>query len=536
MQLIGPRHAAAGAIVVLGGLWLLSMAVIGIAGDFPIDDDWVFARTLRSSLAAGRLEYNDFSGPLLLPQLALSSLASATFGFSFVTLRLTTLATAIGASVAMYALLRSADARPAEALFGSLALAFSPVFQSLSYTFMSDVPTVALAVVAIWSFVIAEQRESRAYLALAAIAALLAALNRQSAFALVAGFVVGHAVTRHDRRSLTESAVFLGGTVAAYLVVEALIEATVGLPWFYRMKSSDMVTAALTDQPLRVAGMGWRFIRSWTTLGLFALPVFLLHPRRITRTDLVLAGGLTVVLALVNRPMPLIGNIWDRHGVGPVLIEGLTHPGLPAGFWWTATCAAVLGAIRLAASCTTAIRESWRIWRGKSAPAWRASVQLASVVSIAALLALHAPTNAYDRYLLLVLPCAIVLAFLQAHQPRAGVPTPQRAVAWAVLAVITLFGMLAVRDSLAWQRARWQVIDAVLGVGVDPETIEGGYEFDGWTRGEDRRPARRAVDIRFVDTLPQQGGVVCATHRPIIGPQQAAICAVPASPILPGAE
>lgn len=517
------------ALAGLGALWLISLTFIGVGGEFPLDDDWVYAETVRASTAAGRLAYHDLHATLMLPQLALGWLASAVFGFSFVTLRATTLATGIGASVAMFLVLRSAGASPRTALLGSLTLAFSPVFQSLSYTFMSDVPTAALGILAIWSFVLAEQRRSTGYLALAGALALLAALNRHTALVLLAGFAIGHAAIHRNRRALVESALLVCAAGALYLLVERSIEAAVGLPGVYRLRSNSVASAAWTDQPFLVAGMGWRFVRSWTTLGLFALPMFVLYPRRMTRLDLAAAGGLTIALAVANRPMPLVGNIWDRHGVGPILIEGLTHPGLPAAFWWAVTFAAALGALRLAIACLAVLGTTWRIWRGTAAPGWRDAVQLASAVSIAMLVLLHAPLTTYDRYLLLVLPCAIVLAVTQRVDADREAPRVQRAAAWGLVAAFALFGVLAVRDSLSWQRTRWTVIERTIAAGIDPETIEGGYEYDGWTRGRDARPANRLADIRFVDALPHAAAIVCASYAPIIGPRQAAICAVPRS-------
>ena len=69
---------------------------------------------------------------------------SLVFGFSFATLRLSTLVLALVGCGALYLILRELEASPRVALLGALSVAANPVFFLLSSSFMTDVPFVAL--------------------------------------------------------------------------------------------------------------------------------------------------------------------------------------------------------------------------------------------------------------------------------------------------------------------------------------------------------------------------------------------------------
>ena len=53
----------------------------------------------------------------------------------------------------------------------------------------------------------------------------------------------------------------------------------------------------------------------------------------------------------------------------------------------------------------------------------------------------------------------------------------------ALLVFMAGFAVLATRDHMQWQRARWEVIQGVLRQGVTASELDGGYEFNGQVRG-----------------------------------------------------
>jgi hypothetical protein len=56
------------------------------------------------------------------------------------------------------------------------------------------------------------------------------------------------------------------------------------------------------------------------------------------------------------------------------------------------------------------------------------------------------------------------------------------AIAWIALSLC--IGAMATRDYFIWNRARWDLIGQAERLGATPETLDGGFEYDGLKRYE----------------------------------------------------
>ncbi|MDQ4067924.1 MAG: glycosyltransferase family 39 protein, partial [Actinomycetota bacterium] len=81
-------------------------------------------------------------------QVLWGALFSSVLGFSFVTLRLSTLVLAAGGAVAVFALCRALGSRRDWAALAAAAWLFNPLAYVLAGTFMTDVPFAALLAIA----------------------------------------------------------------------------------------------------------------------------------------------------------------------------------------------------------------------------------------------------------------------------------------------------------------------------------------------------------------------------------------------------
>jgi hypothetical protein len=87
-----------------------------------------------------------------------------------------------------------------------------------------------------------------------------------------------------------------------------------------------------------------------------------------------------------------------------------------------------------------------------------------------------------DRYLLFTLPFLFALWPLT-WPAGESVPAPWRrglALAW-IVAVMGL-SAIATRDFFSWNRVRWDAIRIAERLGATPETLDGGYEYNGFKR------------------------------------------------------
>ena len=124
--------AVAAALIVLVGL-------VSPVGDFPLNDDFVYAASVEALLERGELAPHPFSQALALVHTLWGSLFVLILGTGHTALRIATL---VLAGVALWATGRCAEARgmsSGKALLCAGLLFCNPVFLNLSYTFMTDV-------------------------------------------------------------------------------------------------------------------------------------------------------------------------------------------------------------------------------------------------------------------------------------------------------------------------------------------------------------------------------------------------------------
>ena len=136
----------------LAGLWLVLIAVVPPRADFPLNDDWIYAKVVHHLVETGQYESNPYGDPTFILQAYWGAAFVKLFGFSFDTLRISTLVLGLVAVWSACWCAVEAGLSRRWAFFCGLILLVNPVFMNLSYTFMTDVPLIALSGVAIAGF------------------------------------------------------------------------------------------------------------------------------------------------------------------------------------------------------------------------------------------------------------------------------------------------------------------------------------------------------------------------------------------------
>ena len=187
-------------------IWVLAALLVNPVGDFPLNDDWAYGFAVRSLVETGHLRLSGWTATNLIAQVPWGALFCLPFGFSFTALRLSTLVLGLIGVLATYGLLREARASAWLALFGSLVLAFSPIYFALSYTFMTDVPFTAVATASSWLLLRGLRRDSWFEMGGGLILAAVAILIRQVGLAIPIAFAASYLVKYgFSTRRLTEA-------------------------------------------------------------------------------------------------------------------------------------------------------------------------------------------------------------------------------------------------------------------------------------------------------------------------------------------
>src|SRR5438552_7723253 len=133
--------------------WVALLLIIPPQHEYPIIDDWIYARSVQHQVATGAFEMPAQSQASLVGLTLWGTLWVRLFGFSFTVLTYSTLVLAVAALYAFYGIAREVGAPPWGALLGTGLLAVNPIFFHLSYSFMTDVPFMSLLLLASYCYI-----------------------------------------------------------------------------------------------------------------------------------------------------------------------------------------------------------------------------------------------------------------------------------------------------------------------------------------------------------------------------------------------
>ncbi|MCG8589530.1 MAG: glycosyltransferase family 39 protein [Proteobacteria bacterium] len=485
--------------------WLALLAFVGLSGEFPISDDWAYARATQTFLETGQIERAPWIKAPVVTNVAIGALFAGAFGFSFETLRIANAFLGWLGLVACYGLCRELGAtRPASAI-GTATLGLNPLYLLLSCSFMSDIAFVVFTTLALWCGARGlSDRVPRAgwWLAGGLGLGVVAILSRQVGLAIPLGLGAAWLVGRlRDPRSLAAVAVALG----------------IGALWLWLAPSGAPGVLDLGTFLRRMVGGPDAFgfaLRNAVIiplyLGLFLVPVVCWAPSERLLAAVALAGGVVLVAALegFGLRMPLAADSLNDFYLGRVSLDGSeTLPRAPAALWWAASVVGFgLGAL-------IAVRVVLELWQRR--------LQLAAARPRLALMGFTAVYLAvflvkwpfFERYLLPVMP---VLAALLLTPTGGATRRPGR---WLALPLGCLllwggYSALGTRQHLELLRARSSLTDALLSQGVSPRCIDAGNEFGGWhnyhpdrVRFLERADRYWVVDDRYLVSLaPERPG------------------------------
>ncbi|HUH12059.1 MAG TPA: glycosyltransferase family 39 protein, partial [Longimicrobiales bacterium] len=342
--------------------WGAVIALVGVSGDFPLNDDWAYARATRTFLETGRLERVGITWTPLFTHVALGSLFASLFGFSFEVLRACGLFLGWLGMLGAFALCRSVGASALPAALGAAVVGFNPLHLSLAFTFMTDVPFTALATWSLVGWVLGITRRSPVALAAAVVLAVAATLSRQPGAALLvapAALLVAMRLRRPRVWLVAGAAAALAWTVLA------------GLPALFGSADQGHLFELgdlwrRTRSPAAFFHVARNALGSLIYLGLFLAPATLCfvparEAGRRVAWSLALAALPLAALAFTALRMPLAVNMMHGFRLGTLAMDGVeTLPATPPALGWVvAGLGSALGFLALGRLAALHVR-GWR--------------------------------------------------------------------------------------------------------------------------------------------------------------------------------
>jgi hypothetical protein len=433
------------------------------AQNFPLNDDWSFSRSAFEFARTGRIDYLHWASMPQLGQWLWAYPFLQVLGESFFALRISTIVLSWLGLWAFYDLLRQEDWAPSRAAFAAGCLASNPLFFLLQGTFMTDVPALSMALVALALYARAIAGGQLRWLLAAAVVATLAAVTRQNTVGVA--IAAGVLLWRYPGRQRN---LIWWGAVAMPLA------AGVAVHFWFRQRTDTLPYPLGVLPPENLLMLPFASIH---LLGLEVLPLLGLvqappRKKRFMVALILLAAGAGYwyyygSLLLYGSLFPYLVNMlspWGAFGgsaFGPV-IPGNQPVLLGDGWRWILSAAGCLAG----AGLVHRFRLPSPLLRGAGPLLLFSGTQLAFILMLRSL---------GDRYLLFLFPAALAAATFMVGDVR-----PRWRVGLPLLLMFAFVSVGLMHDWLAWNGARWSLGRRALAQGIPASAIEGGFEWDGW--------------------------------------------------------
>lgn len=455
------------------------------SGDYAINDDWGYSTPIRWWATERHFSLTHWQSMPLITQLALGVGWVELFGFSQSALRQLTLSLALVSCTAVFVCARCLEVKPTLSIFCALIPLSSPIFVGLSYSFMTDIPAIALVMIASFFF-IRSFRESGdiRYYSIGAFFLLLAVLLRQTSIALAFAAIVAEPIAKgFNLRRFSRSIFVLVLAFLAYIFATKIIETYVGLPRAYSAKTDALLSFIRDVLALNLGAFRKTIealVLAFSQFGFFIipmLPIFLeiLLKKGVKYLLITLFGATFLLISSIVFDTGVMfgggGDVLTSEGLGPRTINGEASTSIP--LMWAITALSHFGFLAAVMSGILTVRGSSRVYKNE-----RATVGSLIFLMLAAIITFAPHTIAYaavfDRYALLpsvLLALCIVVVIRDVKLSKTSIMA-----SWASVFIGFFLSVALTSDFFRWQDARYELIETLIEDGY--AEIDGGFEYN----------------------------------------------------------
>jgi hypothetical protein len=409
-------------LFVLALLALLTASALAVNAlfDHPVYDDWAYAKNVLRFLQEGRL-YFVWTQTSFIFQFLVGVAVCKLLGFSFAALHMSTLLFSATGLVALYALLRQMGQRETDSFLLTAAMFCTMFYFHFTFSFMTDVPSVATALLAVAVEYKAQRARSTAWYLASAVAFTAAVLTRD----LIGVAVVGLLIQAGWRRQLGGPRLLLLVPLLVWGVYLGYGPELISMPWRQmkavpvdRLSPSELLSTILLGYVI-AAQLAFQF----SALLLSLLPQAVRRLRRVRGWGAWVAAAVAVPAAFAwlqyhhptepdDRLMPYRPGFISVYGIyNSAPLPGERAPLVGTVPQVAMTAAAALGCSVLLVSAAFVAQDAVR-WLAGPLRARRALALLAMTLVIAGL----APRLLRVRWVVARVPALLSLRRAAAEQ------------------------------------------------------------------------------------------------------------------------
>lgn len=489
------RRAGWAAAAIVVGWYVFALAILYPLTDAAVVDSWLYGSAVRRFLYTGEIRFAGYAQAMPIAQVLYGAAWGRAFGANAVSLEIATVTLAIACGVMFQALALECGAPRWQALAATGLLVCNPCFTFLSFSFMTEIPFVALLVATYFAFAKSGRSRSQLWLWLAAAFAVITFMIRPFGAMAIVGCV--GAILIYDgglngkppigrARLLAMLAPF---AVALSVCALLWIWLTVLKPKSWSLQLNENHFAYLFQVPvavyLRAGVLGPALYLGTVLAPLALLQLTMPRWRAMAPTGIAILGS-ALLLMWIDNSLPVTPEYSCFGGShNALLLRGMSNRFMWESGWQYAFLA--LGSLGAAGLIVAFADIFMRMRRAAAAMVIGATVYWAATI----------PLWFYnDRYYLLLVPAgALVLAL--APLPRT------RLVKCAGFAMTLAMGLISLGGTYSYQRGLRVILAArneLERQGVPRSAIDAGYSLNG----EDlyRYPKHGVETMKFEAGIP----------------------------------
>ncbi len=450
-----------------------------------ISDDGPYILMAQHLASTGHFAFNGWAAPMLGWQLYLGAAFIKLFGFSFTTVRMSTLLVAIVLAFVLQRALVLAGIMERNATLATLAFVLSPLYLMLSVTYLTDIFGLFAIVVCLYGCLRALKASTEgatvAWLCFAVATNAVFGTARQIAWLGVLVMVPSTLwLLRAQRR------VFLAGSSATFAGVLFVL---VCLDWLKHQQYA--VAEHLIPESYSIVHGVWALTLSFVDISFFLLAIVILffsqllklRPRTIVLLFALFVGYCFVAIRPSHIrgyfPLEPILSIWGNvHGIFEYThVKGELPIFLGKGVQILLTFTSFGGLAGLIVSFLHNRRRVPAV-DSNTMLCWTQLEILLAPFTLAYCLLLFPRATAAgvdDRYMLALLVVALLCLVrhyqdhIQSRIPVAGV---------FMVGITGIYGMVTVHDAFAFYRARVDIAGELRAAGIPDTAVDNGWEYN----------------------------------------------------------
>ncbi len=464
---------------------MLCELFINPIGDFPLNDDWAYARSIFDYLNTGKLKFSFWQACPDLPQFFVGLSVCKIFGFSFTALRFISIVSIVLMIPIVNSITKLLEIESKWSFIIQLIFVFNPLTIALSNTFMSDIFQLFLLLILFQLMLVYFKKLNQAFYVLFISVSIIASLNRQIGivFPLIFGIILLYNSKKTFRDMIMAVIPFIL-TYAAVLTYESTAKNFGIIPVNYNLQINKILNTITHPDKKALAGIVYYFITSTICLGLFIIPLTVSNTKthfaaikQSPKFKWMFVFYLLLVIAKMifsGHMLPFVGNIFHQHGFGPLVLTGYnTDEPAPMG-----TLAVILSVVFNIAGAVSFFLAFFSIANKFQMDKKFVSGLFLILLFVFYLLPLCF-SYANDRYLLVILP---FLIFAYASSVHMEIKKLKFILCFGVLSFLAVIGT---NDYMNFHKAKYKATSHLLNdLKISPNEIDGGFEFNGWHLGD----------------------------------------------------